>query len=231
MVDTTVGPDLSPVVLKHEKGVPGPTRVLLVDDHPVIREGFTRLLERSGEFEVVGAVDGVEDALDVLARSRVEMVVMDIQLPGLDGVEGTKLVKAKYPDVKVVIVSSYGEAYLLPAIAAGADGYLLKTQSPWELVKCMNQAALGHSPVDPGLTRHLMDRATVGASTAGDGLPTERQQEVLRLVSDGIPSKDVASRLNISETTLKREFRNIFNLLGVNDRAHAVAEACRRNII
>ncbi len=119
MLETTVDPDLSPVVCKQEKGVSGPTKVLLVDDHPVIREGFRRLLEKNEEFEVVGAVDSVEDALDALARSSVEMVVMDIQLPGLDGVEGTKLVKAKYPDVKVVIVSSYGEAYLIPAIAAG----------------------------------------------------------------------------------------------------------------
>jgi DNA-binding NarL/FixJ family response regulator len=226
-----MAPDASTATRESEKKAAEGTRVLLVDDHPMIREGFRRLLEKNGEFEVVGEVDSVEGALEALTRSRVEMVVMDIQLPGLDGVEGTKLVKAKYPDVKVVIVSSYGEAYLLPAISAGADGYLLKTQSPWELVKCMHQAALGHSPVDPGLTRHLMDQATVATSATGDGLPTDRQQEVLRLVSDGIPSKDVASRLNISETTLKREFRNIFNFLGVNDRAHAVAEACRRNLI
>ena len=231
MAETTMAAESSPVMRGQDKEVAERIRVLLVDDHPMIREGFRRLLEKNGEFEVVGEVDGVEDALDALTRSRVEMVVMDIQLPGLDGVEGTRLVKAKYPDVKVVIVSSYGEEYLLPAISAGADGYLLKTQSPWDLVKCMHQAAIGHSPVDPGLTRLLMDQAAVGSSAASDGLPTERQQDVLRLVSDGISSKDVASRLNISETTLKREFRNIFNLLGVNDRAHAVAEACRRNLI
>ncbi|MCH7736293.1 MAG: response regulator transcription factor [Chloroflexi bacterium] len=220
-----------PAVCNKGERVGRRTRVLLVDDHPMIREGFRRLLEKDGEFEVVGEVEGVEDALHELSRNRVEMVLMDIQLPGLDGVEGTKLVKAKYPDVKVVIVSSYGEQYLVPAIGAGADGYLLKTQSPWELVKCMHQAALGQSPVDPSLTRHLMDHASKGRLAETDGMPTERQQEVLKLVSDGISSKEMATILHISETTLKREFRNIFNLLGVNDRAHAVAEACRRNLI
>ncbi len=211
--------------------IAGPTRVLLVDDHPVIREGFKRLLEQDGEFEVVGEVDDVNDAIDRLTRSSVDIVLMDVQLPGMNGVEGTKLVKANHPDVKVVIVSAHGREYLLPAIDAGADGYLLKTQAPWDLAKSMRQAASGQSPMDATLTRHLMDQATIGCIAEGKGAPTERQQDVLRLVADGITSKDMASRLNISPTTLKREFRNIFNLLGVNDRAHAVAEACRRSLI
>ena len=94
----------------------------------------------------------------------------------------------------------------------------------------MYQAALGQSPVDAALTRHLMDQAAAGKGAEGEGMPTERQQDVLKLVADGLSSKELASRLYISQTTLKREFRNIFNLLGVNDRAHAVAEAYRRNL-
>ena len=206
-------------------------RVLLVDDHPMVREGMKRLLEGEGGFQVVGEVDSVEDALQELQRGRTEIVVMDIQLPGVDGVEGTRLLKATYPEVKVVIVSAYGEDYLVPSIDAGADGYLLKTLPPEELVKSMHQAALGQSPVDSALTRHLMNQAAAGKVSEGEGMPTERQQDVLRLVSNGLSSKELASRLYISQTTLKREFRNIFNLLGVNDRAHAVAEAYRRSII
>jgi DNA-binding NarL/FixJ family response regulator len=139
--------------------------------------------------------------------------------------------KARYPDLKVVIVSAYGEDYLVPSIDAGADGYLLKTLAPSELVKSMHQAALGQSPVDAALTRHLMNQAASGKATEGENQPTERQQEVLKLVADGFSSKELAARLYISQTTLKREFRNIFNLLGVNDRAHAVAEAYRRKLI
>ena len=206
-------------------------RVLLVDDHPMVREGMRRLLEAEGRFEVVGEVDSVESALEELAYKKAEIVVMDIQLPGMDGVEGTRKVKARYPDVKVVIVSAYGEDYLVPSIDAGADGYLLKTLPPVELVKSMHQVALGQSPVDAALTRHLMNQAAAGRGKEGEGQPTERQQEVLKLVADGLSSKELAARLFISQTTLKREFRNIFNLLGVNDRAHAVAEAYRRSLI
>jgi len=206
-------------------------RVLLVDDHPMVREGMRRLLEGDGGFEVVAEVDSVEGALEALERATAEIVVMDIQLPGVDGVEGTRLLKAKYPEVKVVIVSAHGEDYLVPSIDAGADGYLLKTLAPVELVKSMHQVALGQSPVDAALTRHLMDQAAAAKATDGAGLPTERQQDVLKLVAEGLSSKELASRLYISQTTLKREFRNIFNLLGVNDRAHAVAEAYRRHLI
>ena len=207
------------------------TMVLLVDDHPMLREGMRRLLEGDRGFEVVGEVESVEDALEELEKRRADIVVMDIQLPGVNGVEGTRLLKARYPEVKVVIVSAYGEDYLVPSIDAGADGYLLKTLPPDELVKSMHQVALGQSPVDSALTRHLMDRAAAGKRNEGEGMPTERQQEVLKLVADGLSSKELASRLYISQTTLKREFRNIFNLLGVNDRAHAVAEAYRRSLI
>lgn len=231
MVEATKDSRVLPAIRGRGEGVGGRIRVLLVDDHPVIRDGFKRLLEKSDDFEVVGAVDSVEDALKEMTRNNVEIVLMDIQLPGVDGVEGTRLLKAGYPHVKVLIVSAHGEEYLVRAISAGADGYLLKTQTPWELVKCMHQVASGQSPVDPSLTRHLMNQATAVKMPEGKDMPTERQQNVLKLVANGLSSKEMASKLHISETTLKREFRNIFNLLGVNDRAHAVAEACRRDLI
>ena len=214
-----------------KKGNVDRIKVLLIDDHPMVREGMRRLLEGEGGFEVVGETDSVEGALGELDRKKVDIVAMDIQLPGVDGVEGTRQIKAKYPDLKVVIVSAYGEDYLVPSIDAGADGYLLKTLAPAELLKSMHQAALGQSPVDAALTRHLMDQAAAGRGMEGENQPTERQREVLKLVANGSPSKELAASLYISQTTLKREFRNIFNLLGVNDRAHAVAEAYRRNLI
>lgn len=214
-----------------KKGNVDRIKVLLIDDHPMVREGMRRLLEGEGGFEVVGETDSVEGALGELDRKKVDIVVMDIQLPGVDGVEGTRQIKAKYPDLKVVIVSAYGEDYLVPSIDAGADGYLLKTLAPAELLKSMHQAALGQSPVDAALTRHLMNQAVAVRGAEGENQPTERQREVLKLVGNGLPSKELAAKLYISQTTLKREFRNIFNLLGVNDRAHAVAEAYRRNLI
>ena len=231
MVEATKGPRELPSYGGKGEGSEGRIRVLLVDDYPMVREGMKRLLEGEGGFEVVGEVDSVEEAMVELERGKAEIVVMDIQLPGVDGVEGTRLMKARHPEVKVVIVSAYGEDYLVPSIEAGADGYLLKTLPPVELVKSMYQVALGQSPVDSALTRHLMNQAAAGKGAEGEGMPTERQQDVLKLVANGLSSKELASRLSISQTTLKREFRNIFNLLGVNDRAHAVAEAYRRNLI
>ena len=231
MVEATKGPRELPSYGGKGEGSEGRIRVLLVDDHPMVREGMKRQLEGEGGFEVVGEVDSVEEAMVELERGKAEIVVMDIQLPGVDGVEGTRLMKARHPEVKVVIVSAYGEDYLVPSIEAGADGYLLKTLPPVELVKSMYQVALGQSPVDSALTRHLMNQAAAGKGAEGEGMPTERQQDVLKLVANGLSSKELASRLFISQTTLKREFRNIFNLLGVNGRAHAVAEAYRRNLI
>ena len=149
-------------------------RVFLVDDHSMLREGIRHLLEGDGEFEVIGEADSVEEALECLERKMAEIVVMDINLPGVDGVEGTRQMKARYPELKVVILSAYGEKYLVPSIDAGADGYLLKTLPPAELLRSMHQAALGQSPVDVSLTRYLMNQAATGLP--GDGLPTEQQQ-------------------------------------------------------
>lgn len=203
-------------------------RVMLVVGYPMLRERMKRLFEGEGRFEVVGDVDSVEDALEELKQRKAEMVVMDIRLPGLDGVEGIRLFKAKHPKMKVVIV---GLDYLVPSVEAGADGYLPKILPSGELVESMHRAAPGISPADSALTRHPMNHATAERGRERNGMPTERQQEVLRLVANGLSSKELASRLHISQTTLSREIRNIYNLLRVNNRAHAVAEAYRRSLI
>lgn len=207
-----------------------PIAVVLVDDHPMMREGLRRLLETSENFLVVGEVDTAEEILDNLDGLDVDLVVMDIRLPGMDGVEATRQLKIRQPGMKVVIVSAYGQDHLMASIDAGADGYLLKTLAPEDLVRSLLQAAQGHAPVDPTLTRQLMEQATTGAHRKNLD-PSPRQQEMLQLVAEGLPSKEMAFRLSISYTTLKREFRKIFDLLGVNDRAHAVAEAHRRRLI
>lgn len=206
-------------------------RVFLVDDHPLLKEGLRRLLEANENFQVVGEAETAESALEQLEITRADLVVMDVRLPGMDGVEATRQLKARHPHLKVVIVSAFGEEYLMHSIEAGADGYLLKTLAPEELARSLLQAAQGRPPVDATLTRHLMDRAASGDFASRGATLSSRQVEVLQLISQGISSREVAPRLFISQTTLKREFRNIFDLLGVNDRAHAVAEAYRRQLI
>ncbi|MCH8282707.1 MAG: response regulator transcription factor [Chloroflexi bacterium] len=206
-------------------------RVFLVEDHPMMRIAMRTILEASERFSIVGEANNAEESIEIIDTVPTDMVVMDIQLPGIDGVEATRQLKARHGHLKVVIMSAFGEEYLIPSIEAGADGYMMKGLAPNEVVDGLLQAAAGTPPIDQTLTRHLMNRAADGESArVGPSLST-RQQEVLRRVSDGLTSKEIASGLSISGTTLKREFRNIFEALGVNDRAHAIAEAYRRDLI
>ena len=206
-------------------------RVFLVDDHPLIRLAMRRILEADEHFLVVGEADNAEEALERLNSLDTDMVVMDIQLPGMDGVEATRQLKSRFDHLKVVIVSAFGQEYLIPSIEAGADGYMMKGLASEDVVQGLLQAAQGVPPIDASLTRLLMDQAAADQQARSGPNLSPRQREVLRHVADGLTSKAIASDLAISSTTLKREFRKVFELLGVNDRAHAIAEAYRRDII
>ena len=206
-------------------------RVYLVDDHPLMRMALRRILESDERFVVVGEADTAEECLTAVAALTTDLVVMDIQLPGIDGVEATRRLKSQDADLKVVILSAYGEEYLIPSIDTGADGYMMKGLEPKAMIEELLQAAEGTPPIDSNLTRLLMDRAAAGPRENSGPTLSDRQHQVLRHVSDGLSSKEIASLLSISNTTLKRDFRNIFEVLGVNDRAHAIAEAYRRELI
>ena len=206
-------------------------RVFLVEDHPMMRIAMRGILEASERFSVVGEANNAEESIEKINTVPTDMVIMDIQLPGMDGVEATRQLKARHGHLKVVIVSAFGEEYLIPSIEAGADGYMMKGLAPSEVLDGLLQAAAGIPPTDPTLTRQRMNRAAEGQPDRVGPSVSPRQQDVLRRVSDGLSSKEIASGLAISNTTLKREFRNIFEVLGVNDRAHAIAEAYRRDLI
>lgn len=203
-------------------------RVFLVDDHALIRLAMRRVLEADEHFIVVGEASNAEESLIRLETIAADMVVMEIQLPGMNGVEATRLLKARHRDLKVVIVSAFGEEYLVPSIEAGADGFMSKGLISEMVVEGLLRAAEGIPPIDPSLTRHLMDQAV--SERVGDPL-SERQREMLKLVAQGLSSKEIALQLFISGTTLKREFRKVFDQLGANDRSHAIAEAYRRGLI
>ena len=192
---------------------------------------MSHVLEADGRFLVVGEAENAEDALYVLESLTTDLVIMDIRLPGMDGVEATRELKASHDGLKVVILSASGDSPLLPSIEAGADGYMLKGLAPDQLAQSLLQAAEGRPPIDAALTRQLMDQAATGQRSRIGLALSPRQQETLRLISEGLNSKEIASRLSISSTPLKREFRKIFDSLGVNDRAHAIAEAFRMDLI
>ena len=190
-----------------------------------------RLLELDERISVVGEAGSAEQALDQMDRRPAEVLLMDIQLPGMDGIEATRQLRTRHPGLKVLVLSSFGEQYLAKAIDAGATGYLLKTATQPELAQAVVLAASGHSLIDPALVPKLLEQvAELSKMVRGEALTT-RQKELLRLIGDGVHSTEIAETLSMSHATLTRELRRIFNALGVDDRAHAVAEAYRRNIL
>ena len=206
-------------------------RVFLVDDHPVVREGIRRLLDLDERVQVVGEADNAEEALGQVASTSAKVVLMDIKLPGMDGIEATERLMAQDPNLRVVILSSFGDRYLTPCIEAGACGYILKTATQPEMVSAVVRAAGGQSPIDPALAQMLFNLP--GRQTQHQQRPglSDRQQEILKLVAQGVTSKAIAVRLYVSDATLTRELRRVFDFLGVSDRAHAVAEAYRQQLL
>ena len=207
------------------------TRVFLVDDHPVVRAGMRQLLELDERVSVVGEAGSGEEALEQFNGCPADVVLMDIRLPGMDGIEATRQLRARHPDLKIMILSSFGDEYLAEAIEAGANGYILKTATQPELTRAVVQTASGQGPLDPTLTPRLFDRMAELSRAARSQDLSSRQQEILRLIADGVPSKEIAARLSMSQATLSRQLRQVFDLLGVDDRAHAIAEAYRKNLL
>jgi DNA-binding NarL/FixJ family response regulator len=199
-------------------------RVVIVDDHVVVRAGLTQLLATTDDIEVVGEADDGSLALSKVAELMPDVVLMDLSMPGLDGVEATRAVKKAYPEVHVVVLTSFGDqARIMAALEAGADGYLLKHADPEQIIAAMRSAIAGGAPLDPKVARVLLTArasGTGGGSASGVSM-TDRERQVLLLVSDGLANKQVARRLGISERTVKAHLTNIFQRLGVRDRTQA----------
>jgi DNA-binding NarL/FixJ family response regulator len=200
------------------------TRVLLVDDHAIVRSGLTALLTVAG-FEVVGSLDDGAEAADAAVRLEPDLVLMDLSMPGTDGITATRAVVTARPGTKVVVLTSFAEhARLHAALDAGAVGYLLKDADPEDIVRALRDAEAGGVPLSPRAAAALLPRnrptgAAAGGST-GDGL-TPRERDVLGLVGQGLPNKAIARRLGISEKTVKAHLSRVFAVLGVADRTSA----------
>lgn len=192
--------------------------VLVVDDHAMVRAGLVTLLESSGDVRVVGqAADGAE-AVRLAGQARPDVVLMDLSMPGVDGVEATAAIVEEVPDARVVVLTSFSDQRrVAAALDAGAVGYQLKDAEPEELLAAVRAAQAGHAPLDARVARFLLPSRT---TQAADGL-TQRERQVLLLVADGLANKQVARALGISERTVKAHLGRVFRQLGVPDRTSA----------
>jgi DNA-binding NarL/FixJ family response regulator len=208
------------------------TRVLIADDQTLVRGGFRMILSRSG-IEVVGeAADGLE-AVSAARRLRPDVVLMDIRMPGMDGLEATRRVLADDPACRVLILTTFDlDRYVYSALAAGASGFLLKDVTPEHLVASVKLVETGDALLAPSITRRLVERfARPAPAPQGLDVLTPREKEVLRLVGGGLSNTELAAHLHLSEATVKTHVTRIFAKLGLRDRAQAVVVAYESGLV
>jgi DNA-binding NarL/FixJ family response regulator len=201
-------------------------RVLLVEDHALVREGLARLLGSAGDIEVVGTAENGAEAVELAAQCRPDVVLMDISMPKVDGIEATRRIVGEDGPSVVVLTSFSDRERILDALDAGAVGYLLKDAEPDELIRGVRAAARGESPLAPKAAHALIRART---ETKAVEL-SERESEVLRCVAKGLPNKQIARQLGISEKTVKAHLTSIYQRLGVSDRTQAALWAQRHGV-
>ena len=210
-------------------------RVVLADDHAVVRRGLTGLIESTDDLEVVGVARDGQEAVDLVQEHRPDVAVMDLQMPVLDGVEATRAIVAAATGTEVLVLTSFSDfARIDAAIEAGAVGYLLKDAEPEVLLDGIRAVARGGSPLDPRAARRLLSRQPTAAETPPEDAEVSalspREAEVLRLVVDGLLNKQIAQRLGITERTVKAHLTSAYQRIGVADRTQAALWAQRHEL-
>ncbi|WP_394685114.1 response regulator [uncultured Microbacterium sp.] len=192
-------------------------RVLVADDHSMVREGLSSVLAAEGDIEVVATATNGAEAVALVGTTGIDVVVMDVSMPVMDGIAATRAVRQDHPRVRVLVLTSFGDRdQVRRAVAAGATGYQLKDAEPADLRAAVRSVAQGHTPLDPRVAGALLP----DAAASGNGLSV-REEEVLRLVANGLANKQVATALGISERTVKAHLGNVFRQIGVADRTSA----------
>ncbi len=210
----------------------GKIRVLIADDHAVVREGTRRMLEQEGDMEVVGeAVDG-EEAIKLAEETRPDVAIVDISMPKLDGIEATRQIKARCPSVTVLILSAYDDdQFVFSLLEAGAAGYLLKSVRSRELIDAVRAVYAGESVLHPSVARKVLNRFVAGGgkepSARTPDVLSDREKEILRFATHGLSNADIAKELSLSIRTVQGHLGHIFNKLQVSSRTEAVVRALK----
>lgn len=209
-------------------------RVLLADDHALVREGTRRLIDAESDLEVVAEAASGEEAIEAVKQTKPDIAIIDIAMPGIGGIEATRAIKADYPETAILVLSAYDdEPYLVALLEAGAAGFLLKNVKGHELVDALRAVARGESVLQPELSEKVMRRVSSRPATSErtSDLLSEREFEVLRLAARGLPNKEIARRLSLSIRTVHSHLANIFMKMHVGSRTEAVLIALRQGMI
>jgi len=206
-------------------GVPDIIRVLTVDDHPLLREGIATLVNAEADMKIVAEASTGEQAIEMFRKYRPEVTLMDIQMPGLNGIDTIREIHREFANARIIILTTYsGDVQMIRALRAGARAYILKGHVHRELLATIRAVHAGQKRIPPEVAAELAEHAT-------DEELTAREIAILRLIADGNSNKQIADRLSIGEATVKSHMTNILSKLRANDRTHAVAIALRRGII
>ncbi len=210
-----------------------PIKIVIADDHPIVREGLATVLGMEEGLKVVGqAVNGVE-AVSLARDLRPDVMLMDLQMPEMDGVQAIREIKARSPEIGIIILTTFDtDEYIFAGIEAGARGYLLKDSPPTQVLEALRAVHRGDSLIQPSVATRVLDRVSQQAhGTAPEQVLSTRETEVLQLISTGAANKEIAAQLLIGESTVKTHVIHILNKLGVKGRTEAAVEAARRGII
>ena len=204
-------------------------KVLIADDQTAVREGLTTLLQTRPDIQVVGAAADGEQAIILTAQLAPDVVLMDLRMPRVDGVEATRRIRAEHPQVQVVVLTTYADdESIITALRAGAIGYLTKDAGRDHIRRALDAAAAGQAVLDPAVQARLVEVASLPQPAATIGLPdglTEREVEVLQLIATGLSNTEIARRLFVSEATVKTHINRIFAKTRSRDRSQAIAYA------
>jgi DNA-binding NarL/FixJ family response regulator len=196
-----------------------------VDDHPILREGIAAVIEGEEDIELVAEATNGQEAIDLFRRHRPDVTLMDLQMPGMNGIEAIVAIRTESPNARFVVLTTYqGDVQALRALKAGASGYLLKSMLRKELLDTIRAVNAGRRRIPPEIAAELADHVTEDALS-------DREVEVLRRVATGNSNKIIGSQLNVSEATVKGHVKSILAKLGANDRTHAVTIAIKRGFI
>jgi DNA-binding NarL/FixJ family response regulator len=231
-----------------DTGVTGPIRVLIADDQRVVRDGLVLLLGLLPQVEVVGTAANGEEAVDQATAQQPDVVLMDLRMPRCDGVQATRRLRERAPGIKVIVLTTYADdRSVIEALRAGARGYLTKDAGAAEIRQALQQVVGGQAVIDPAVQHHLVDAiavapapadspaaAATGPEAPGQPLPdglTPREAEVLVLIAEGLSNAEIATRLVVSEATVKSHVNHLLAKIGARDRAQAVSYAYRHGLV